>query len=492
MSVFLRVENPIEGPGGVPVSDIAAAHHASGLASASSTGAPRAVLSWLQNILRERLHAHLELRNAGTGYYEIRLGQSSRRIRIACQYALFDRDTNDLPCGRWAPPLDTWLPAGLPELPTPGMSNPPAALIQADEQGHVLHYDVMSLTYWMLSRREEVAGDRLDANQRFPAEASHAYQHGYLERPIVDEWLQVLAKVMQATWTGIELSRSRYRMTLTHDVDTPARYALVSGLRLMRNMMVDLLRERQRSRRALIQAPAIWARSRHRLDDRDPFNTFDWIMDRSEEAGLRNAFYFICGHTDRQRDGTYSPDDPAVLELMRGIHQRGHEVGLHPSYHTYLNPKALRVEADRLRCARQAAGIPDGELGARMHYLRWKTPDTLYALEAADLAYDTTLGYAKHPGFRCGTCHEYPAFDPVAKRALTLRLRPLVVMESTVIQGMGAQDVNPLATRLSKLMQACQRVHGNFTLLWHNTLLEHAPQRRLYETVLHCHKGLAP
>src|SRR5690606_4987352 len=108
----------------------------------------------------------------------------------------------------------------------------------------------------------------------------------------------------------------------------------------------------------------------------------------------------------------------------------------------------------------------------------------------AGMSYDTTLGYATRPGFRCGTCHEYPAFDPVRHRPLKLRLRPLVVMESTVMQTMQAHQVSAVEARVSRLMEACRRVHGCFTLLWHNTMLEHPHQRRLYERVLARHKEL--
>src|SRR5690606_25243830 len=191
---------------------------------------------------------------------------------------------------------------------------------------------------------------------------------------------------------------------------------------------------------------------------RDPFNTFDWIMDRSEDAGLCSAFYFICGHTDPSRDGTYVPEHPAIIELMQRIHARGHEIGLHPSYHSYRNAEVIRNEAQRLRKACEQAGIEQEQFGVRMHYLRWETPTTLHGLEGAGLVYDTTLGYAKAPGCRCGTCHEYQAFDPVQNRALSLRIRPLIAMESTIIDRLRPDTVPEAQQRFLRLMQACQRV----------------------------------
>lgn len=79
-----------------------------------------------------------------------------------------------------------------------------------------------------------------------------------------------------------------------------------------------------------------------------------------------------------------------------------------------------------------------------MHYLQWRHPDTLRAWNAAGMTYDSTLSYVDHAGFRCGTCFEYQAFDPVAQEALDLRLRPLIVMEGGVFgpqyMGLGVTD----------------------------------------------------
>ncbi len=416
---------------------------------------------------------------------------SDRRIRIRSDFSRFLGDARSLPCGRWTTGPEPWLTRIARSLPTPGVAEPPPRLVERDALGYTVHYDVLALAWWMLSRYEEIGSGRLDEHQRFPAEASHAFRHGYLERPIVDEWFEVLAAAMQATWPHLALREHRYGLVLSHDVDTPARYGLTNVFRLGLTMLVDLLRDRHRDRRALLMAPWIWANTRRRLDPRDPFNTFDWIMDRSEAAGLRNAFYFICGHTDARRDGYYSPEDPAILDLMRRIHMRGHEVGLHPSFNTFRDPAALLAEARTLRQACKRAGVSLSGMGTRMHYLRWDTPLTLQGLEAAGITYDTTLGYAKHPGFRCGTCHEYQAFDPVRGAAMKLRLRPLVVMESTVMRALSRETLPHVAARLEKLMQACHRVQGQFTLLWHNTMLEHPLQRELYCQVLQHHGRLA-
>src|SRR5690606_36122406 len=161
------------------------------------------------------------------------------------------------------------------------------------------------------------------------------------------------------------------------------------------------------------------------------------------------------GRTDAKRDGDYPPGHPAIIELMRRIHARGHEIGLHPSYTNHLDPPALAAAPDDLRRYSEQAGAQHAELGGLKHRRPGETHDTPRAQVAAGLVYDSTLGYAKHPGFRCGTCHEFQAFDPLKGEAMPLRLRPLIVMESTIIQGLRAKDSGAAEARMMRLMQAC-------------------------------------
>ncbi|NYT62135.1 hypothetical protein H0A66_07385 [Alcaligenaceae bacterium] len=369
-------------------------------------------------------------------------------------------------------------------MPTPGAQNTQRPLIEASITGYTIHYDILGFAYWMLSRQEEVGRTDLDEHGRFPATSSHAAKHNYLERPVVDEWLAILAQVIARVWPQLTLKKHSLRMRLTHDVDTPARYGFLNLPGLFRAMAGDILRRRKPL--DALKAPVIWLGSKERLHTSDPYNTFDWIMDMSEQHTLTSAFYFICGRTRPSHDALYNPRHPAIRELMRRIHSRGHEIGLHPSYNTYQNPDSIVSEARELRDICHAEGIAQDNWGGRMHYLRWQTPGTLYGWEQAGMAYDSTLSYADRPGFRCGTCHEYQALDPVSGQALHLRIRPLIAMECTVMAprymnlGSGEKALN----KFSDLKASCRAVGGAFTLLWHNSLLEQQQERALYKNVL--------
>ena len=121
-----------------------------------------------------------------------------------------------------------------------------------------------------------------------------------------------------------------------------------------------------------------------------------------------------------------------------------------------------------------------------MHYLRWKTPTTLYGWEQAGMTYDSTLSYADHAGFRCGTCQEYPAFDPASYTCFNLRIRPLIAMEGTVIgKGYMGLGLTPSANeKFLQLKKACRNVEGKFTLLWHHPGFADQKEREMYEEIV--------
>jgi hypothetical protein len=225
--------------------------------------------------------------------------------------------------------------------------------------------------------------------------------------------------------------------------------------------------------------------TRCQLHRAEPANTFDWIMDVSEQRGLHSAFYILCEHTDQQ-DADYYPEHHTIRNLMSRFHQRGHENGLQPSYGTYQKPLFIGKEADRLRRICAEEGIEQTEWGGRMHYLRWEHPSTMRAWADAGMDYDSTLSYADRPGFRCGSCFEYPAFDPVAKKFLCLRIRPLIVMECSVIDesylALGNGDA--ALSKFIELKNSCRAAGGSFSLLWHNSQLITQADRIIYQQVI--------
>lgn len=441
-------------------------------------------LSWLASILEERFGLSVTLEQTEAGLRLQLVDHIQGFILFPKLEAAFHESHSDLPHSEWDAAKAGWLSVLNQPLPAPGVSELPQPLIEQATDHHVIHYDVLGLTYWMLNRVEEIGRTDLDNHGRFPAIHSHAYKHGYLERPVVDEWLHVLGQVIQKQWPQVELKQHEFSMKVSHDVDSPSLYQFKPWQTIIRMMAGHLLK--RRDLKAFLQAPYIKLSAGKRLHPQDPHNTFDWLMDVAEKNGLTSAFYFICGTTSNM-DADYQPEDPAIRELIQRIHQRGHEIGLHPSYGTYQTPQLIKQEANRLRTVMQEEGIKQNEFGGRMHYLRWEHPTTLQAWNDAGMTYDSTLSYADFPGFRCGTCFEYPAFNAVTQQPLKIRIRPLIAMECTVIDDvyLGLGVTQAAENKFLELKEKCRKLSGCFTTLWHNSYFaKDAKLKEMYQRII--------
>lgn len=390
-----------------------------------------------------------------------------------------------------APPLVTWdsRNTGLnPKLVEPtipviyGSTNRPS--IVTDDYIY-LSIDIFASAFFMLSRYEEAISLVCDEHDRFPAKASLAYSADFIDRPIVDEYLAILWSAITRLWPNLERKQHRARTLISCDVDVPFDPACASLYRLGKRLLGRSWRDKSLDR--LPMTVKNYLAVKHRDYSFDPnYSAINWIMDENEKAGNQVAFYFISEQTDAKMDTCISINEPRMRAIMRSIHARGHEIGIHPGYDTYKNPVKFAQSVSKLRHVMEEEGIRQNVLGGRQHFLRWETPTTAQLWEANGLTYDTTLTYAERAGFRCGTCHEYHMYDLNNRKPLNLLQRPLVVMESIVIakQCMGLGFGYEARERLYLYKRICYQFDGDFTLLWHNSYFEDRAAKEMYRDII--------
>jgi len=356
--------------------------------------------------------------------------------------------------------------------------------IDLDEKEIRLGIDILGSAFFMLSRYEELVSPERDKYDRFPAASSVAFKAAFLERPIVNEYVEVLWQCLKRLWSGLTRSERHFRVLLSHDVDDPFRESRMSFPQIARNLAGDVLKRKSLS--GAMQRAVQWGSARFLGLQYDPVYTFGYLMEWAEKHGLSSAFNFIPSLSAGPPDYRYGIYDADIQNLISEIHERGHEVGYHASIETYQDGKLMQKELALLRDACDEAGATQTTYGSRQHYLRMRVPVTLRHLADAGLTYDTTLGYAEHAGFRCGTCWEYPFYDLEKRKPLRIVERPLIVMECSVINDgyMGLGTGSEALKAMLKLADICRRFSGDFTLLWHNSRLVLPEERHLFETLV--------
>ncbi len=328
--------------------------------------------------------------------------------------------------------------------------------------------DVFASSFFFLSRWEEYVCSSRDTHQRFSSELSFARNADILDRPVVNEYVEMLAAML--AHLGVETDTRKRLLTLTHDVDALTRW---SGPALLIKVVANNILKDLSPVAALENIAEYFLIRRRRIPD--PYDHFEWLMERSEALGKTSIFYFISGGNSIY-DAEYALNDQACIQLIDSIKHRGHSIGLHPSYDTYNNRAKLQTELSTLQ---QAIG---GEVSeSRQHYLRFEVPTTWQILEDLSIAVDSSCGFADHAGFRCGTGDEYSVFNVLTREKLQLKERPLVVMDCSLF------TYNDLS--YSDAMQSVEKMLAaptSLTMLWHNSYTVHMP---FYKTFIERRTG---
>ncbi len=354
-----------------------------------------------------------------------------------------------------------------PEKDIPALFGMPECLVKEENGKRSIQckLDIVASTFFMLSRWEEYVNHSRDKYGRFPAKASLAYQQGFLHRPVVNEYLELIWNML--SYLGIEQERKEYAFKIipTHDIDFLT-YPKKTWLHLIHSKCIK--REKNALQKYLKNI------------QHDPYDMYEYLMDLSEAINTRSHFYFM-GEKFSKYDTQSYLHKKRFHDLISQIKSRGHIIGLHGSYNSYDNEQLFRREKEKLEEAIQAP-LKEG----RQHFLRFENPGTWRIWEENNMKVDSTLGYADHIGFRCGVCYDYPVFDILKQKTLHLYERPLIIMEVTLVNYQKLSVDHALNTIL-EYKKKIARYNGNFVILWHNSSfnVDHwPPYQEVYEKML--------
>ena len=334
--------------------------------------------------------------------------------------------------------------------------------------------DIFAASFFMLTRWEEYVNKNRDSHNRFPATESLAFKQGFLDRPVVNEYVEELRSKLLDLDSNLEFKKREYQLFLTHDVDVPLKYrALKSGIREIAGDIIKRKNIRLAIKNSLQVAKVTLGLQK------DPFDTFDYLMDVSEQAEVKSYFFFMAKGLTKF-DNMYKSDDKFIIELVKNIKQRGHHIGFHPTYNAYNNKEQLIKEKRELE-----KNLDTNITFGREHYLRFEVPTTWQIWEDENILFDSTLGYADRPGFRCGICYEFSVFNILTQEKLKLKERPLIAMECSLFEERYLNlSYKESYEKLISLLYTVKKYNGNFTWLWHNDQLSNQDKRELYEKVL--------
>jgi len=317
--------------------------------------------------------------------------------------------------------------------------------------------DIFASSFFMLTRWEEYVNKIRDKHNRFPAYASLAYKNNFLDRPIVNEYVEMLWNMLRFLGCKQDRKKREYELVLTHDVDYTFRFRNFKDI--VRVLIADLLirREIKEFKRNI----------NYILTKTDPFDTYDYLMDISESIGIKSYFFLHSSNSAKQDIN----NDKYLKKISKKIIDRGHFLGYHPSYDAYNNYELFVNDKEKMENI-----IKQKLTFGRQHYLRFEVPTTWQIWEEAEMEWESTIGYSGFNGFRSGVCFEYVVFNILRRKKLSLKEKPLIIMDVSI---------KNLDYEL-KLIQEIKKYNGESVILWHNSSFNttYWEKRNFYERLL--------
>ncbi len=315
--------------------------------------------------------------------------------------------------------------------------------------------DIFSVVFFIVCRYEEYQITARDAHHRFESDRSYQKSADQLKRPICDEQIWLLAKVIHQHYPIWSVPTPVYRFQPTLDLDNTYAYL---GKGMARNVL-GLLRDiatgqisaaKRRVTTLLGLAP-------------DPNDTYKWQAEIHEKHQCKPIYFFLLGKY-APYDKMLSPTSPIQQKLLRQLAKK-YKTGLHPSYLSNTQFEQLNAEA-----AHYQDITGQKPTHSRQHFLKLQLPNTYRNLISIGIKNDYSMGYADQIGFRAGTSYSHFWFDLEAEKITTLRIHPLIVMDVTLQTYQKLTPDQALAAAL-EIHDQVRKTGGTFCTLWHNDSL---------------------
>lgn len=340
---------------------------------------------------------------------------------------------------------------------------------RVDEDRVDCSVDLLSSIVLTLARFEETFPGPRDEHGRFGAFLGIASRNNFLHRPIVDEYGLAFAEALSTLLPGWEPRKARLQVSLGHDVDeigVPFSFRSTMGHALRRGHPMETVRD--------LVAQCVGTDTTYQRHLRK-------LVQDALARGLRPAIYWkVC--SPGPHDAGYDLRDRRIQRLISSFRSAGLEIGMHLSYETFQSAERFQTEVSALREL-----LGEQKLGGRQDYLRW-SPRSWVQWDSLNLAYDASVGFADHIGFRAGTSYPFRPWLLSENRQANLIEIPLLATDSALFGYLKLSPEEALKNLLD-LVARCKAVGGVFALVWHNTTMLHSARAATYRDLLKVLEG---
>ena len=320
------------------------------------------------------------------------------------------------------------------------------------ENNSQIPFDIFAASFFLITRYEEYLPHIRDKYDRFEAESSMAFQHGFLRQPLINNWADELKQLLSARYPQLIFKQHKYNYISTIDIDNAYAFKLKGVMRTIGGYgrsVVNFFWEDffERTHVLMRKMP-------------DPYDTYENQLNIQQRYKLKVIYFLLLGDYG-VNDKNIPSNNLKFQSLIKHLNDYA-DVGIHPSFGSNDNPEQVKKEISRL------SKIVHREIvNSRQHFLKLHFPETYKTLVDNGITDDYTMGYATQIGFRASICSPFYWYDLDTETETNLKIHPFAVMDASFkfYMKVKPQEVPQL---VQPMIESVKKVNGEFISIWHN------------------------
>lgn len=303
---------------------------------------------------------------------------------------------------------------------------------------HFEHYgrDYLATAFYMLNAFQEYnQGPEIqDRFGRYQYTASYQHKFNCIEQNIVQHCFDAFCAENHLFNSNQQPKRTR--MFLSHDVDTIHGSFLQDGLWAMKKGRADVVLK-------LVM---------NQLMQRPDWTNIDRIVNLHDEHDVKSTFFWLATQNVNPDNGVKNAD--YTTAHIAKLSKLTHSNGLHKSASAHSFKEELAM-------------LPFDTKLNRYHFLKFSVPQVWNTLDEAGIAFDASLGFAEHYGFRNSYGQPFKPYNTATGGTHNFVEVPLNIMDGTLARYMNV-PLNKTADSIINFIEA-NKENCILSLLWHNT-----------------------
>lgn len=335
------------------------------------------------------------------------------------------------------------------------------------KSGADLNFDILSASFYLISRYEEYLPFKGDKHDRFDPTQSIAYENNFLNQPLVNVWVQMFAEELTLKYPQLTVKEPNFKYINSIDVDYAYAFLEKGPIRSIGAALRDVVTfnfEVLKKRIKVLSGVS-----------KDPFDTFDEVLKLQKQHGFESVFFFHVGDYD-VNDKSIPITSDTFQSLIKNVNDYAN-VGVHPSYASNYTDDKLGIELKRL-----ADVIHQPVTKSRQHFMKLTLPKTYRQLIELDVKEDYTMGYASHMGFRASICSPFYFYDLDFDAPTNLKVFPFCTMEATSKYYLDQSPEESLQ-EMKRYIDLVKQYNGTYVSVWHNDAISEWGQWKGWKTI---------